>query len=435
MPHLRALSPARRGLILAGTALLILTIALRALEAASAAGVALALLGLLIGLFGVVGARLVAIYRAAAILMLNTVVVFVTLEATASVINLLREGHAETPVFRSSDRRARLPYYRDQAWGAPYWDEFMAQRKAYYPYLIWRAEPSSGEMINVTAPDRTRVTPGADCQEGAYRVFMFGGSALWGTGAPDWGTIPAYVQAGLAARHEGSVCVINYGETAYVATQSLIALMLQLQRGNIPDVVIFYDGINDVMAAYETGQPGLHLDFETVAARYDRTPPLIAWAAGWNSTELIAELVSDEPDQAIEDYALGADAGSLPESVAQTALNTYRIVRALGNAYGFETYVFWQPVIALGDKPFTADERAMRAEVEAYFPGATALFEAAYAQIERAAQDDPRLIALTGVFDDQTVSIYIDFMHVTPEGNRLVAQAMLDALNGGRETP
>ena len=64
---------------------------------------------------------------------------------------------------------------------------------------------------------------------------------MWGTGSPTWGTISANLQKGLEKLRPGLVCVMNYAESAYVSTQDIIMLLLQLQSGNVPDVVLFYN--------------------------------------------------------------------------------------------------------------------------------------------------------------------------------------------------
>ena len=54
-----------------------------------------------------------------------------------------------------------------------------------------------------------------------------------------------------------SSAVTNFGETGYVSTQNLIALMLELRAGRRPDVVVFYDGVNDTYSAYSQQRAGL----------------------------------------------------------------------------------------------------------------------------------------------------------------------------------
>ncbi len=201
--------------------------------------------------------RIKRLYAAAGILLLNTLLLCACIEGVAWLILSWTAPH---------DKRPDLPPYRE-LWGDDYWREF-AQSEAvqYWPYVLWRRIPYSGTMIHVD--DRgLRLTPGADCQEGAFTVFAFGGSTMWGTGARDGETIPAYLQAGLQAIQDGPVCVVNFGESGYVSTQSLITLITELQAGHVPDWVIFYDGINDTVAAYQTGKAGTHQNEGEIAAR------------------------------------------------------------------------------------------------------------------------------------------------------------------------
>ena len=63
---------------------------------------------------------------------------------------------------------------------------------------------------------------------------------MWGTGSRDGETIPS-----LYAARTGRI-VRNFGESAYTAHQDLEMLMWLLQDGERPNVVVFYDGVNDV---------------------------------------------------------------------------------------------------------------------------------------------------------------------------------------------
>jgi acyl-CoA synthetase (AMP-forming)/AMP-acid ligase II len=105
----------------------------------------------------------------------------------------------------------------------------------------------------------------------ALKVFTFGGSPMWGTGSPDWSTIPAYLRIELEEARRRPLCIMNFGESAYVSTQSVIELMLQLQAGNVPDIAIFTDGVNDIFTGYQSGKAGIHQNFEQIAARLEGT--------------------------------------------------------------------------------------------------------------------------------------------------------------------
>ncbi len=69
-------------------------------------------------------------------------------------------------------------------------------------------------------------------------------------------TIPSLVARIL---HERSyrVEVRNLAEIGYVSSQESIALVRDLQAGYRPDLVIFYDGVNDTTSALLEGEAGL----------------------------------------------------------------------------------------------------------------------------------------------------------------------------------
>jgi lysophospholipase L1-like esterase len=93
----------------------------------------------------------------------------------------------------------------------------------------------------------------------ATKLFFFGGSTMWGTGARDDFTIPSLISKSLYGSKVNTK-IVNYGESSYVSTQEMIFLINQLQQGNIPDVVVFYDGYNDTRLTYMHKRPGIPIN-------------------------------------------------------------------------------------------------------------------------------------------------------------------------------
>src|SRR5574341_1475238 len=153
------------------------------------------------------------------------------------------------------DPRLALAQYRDRAWAARYWGENQAVTALfeYHPFVQMRRAPFRGETITI-GDGGTRATRHSHCDLDVPAVFMFGGSTLWGYGAPDWLTIPSL----LAQRFEeaGSpLCVVNFGDVGRVSTLEVVELIQALKRkARQPDLVAFYDGCNDVLAAWLHGQ-------------------------------------------------------------------------------------------------------------------------------------------------------------------------------------
>jgi hypothetical protein len=138
--------------------------------------------------------RIPALYRAIAILALNTLVVLAGFElATIGGFRIWRALSKPTAqLVGEGDPRETVSYYASQDWAKQFWHEFrLTRRQRYYPYVGWRRAPFKGKTIEI-AENGVRVTPGADCTGDPYKVFAFGGSTIWGTGSPQRHT--AYLQ-------------------------------------------------------------------------------------------------------------------------------------------------------------------------------------------------------------------------------------------------
>jgi hypothetical protein len=298
---------------------------------------------------------IIVVYRNSAFLLLNILLIFVAIELIATVLMRVAKTSAVKRIVAGTTGRANdsithynsLSYYSHQKWSGQYWQEHKSlPRNNYHPYVIWRSPPFEGEMLKIDQ-NGIRQTPGVECTRGAKKLFLFGGSAMWGWGAPDWGTIPAYLHQHLQATSGKPICIVNFAENAYISTQNLIQLILLLEAGNVPDVVVFYDGVNEVFAANQSGRAMLHENYSDISARFEDAPnPLLKWFRQLNSFKLMHFVVRVmfTPTQTVYGYP-PVDIDRLSDSLIRSYLNNYDIVKALAEAYGFEYYWFWQPHI------------------------------------------------------------------------------------------
>jgi hypothetical protein len=387
--------------------------------------------------------RLVPAYRTIAVVILNIVLLLVLLElvaagalaiATSSLVRDFLAQRMDWPNDIVAHHYLKLSYYTKQQWAAKYWQEHrLALRKTYHPYVLWRSPPFVGETLNVDKAG-IRHTPGSECGPDSLEVFFFGGSAMWGWGAPDWGTIPAYLHAEIQSRHDQPVCVVNFAEQAYVSTQSVIQLQLLLQAGRVPDIVIFYDGVNEVLAASQSGKPVVHQNLADISMLFQNPQhPLSAWVKGSNLVRFTRKLLAQ---------LRGADSGEAPGrevgpeqlagAVARAYLANHDSVRALGEVYGFEHYFVWQPYILAGNKTLTSEEKSMQTDLNWVLrldSSLVELFAATYSYIEQAAEESESIYYLAGAFDGIEAELWIDtWGHVNPLANRIVAQQLLGVI-------
>src|SRR2546426_5613541 len=321
------------------------------------------------------------------------------------------------------DPRSQVSLYQGQPWAPNYWREAKSLRIEYKPYVVWRESPYEAHMIAFDE-DGLRRTLHSHCQGRGYTIWMFGGSTLLGQGSPDLGTIPSL----LAAEYEKAgrpACVVDFGQDAWVNTQELIALLLTLKTSaRLPDLVIFYDGINDTNVAGRTGRTDVHENYESIKQHF----------AGWAEVPRGTFAYLQETNLAqVGRKALerlqrsrgraqvhpGAGNDRLPRAILANYFENMRAVQALSHEFGFKFVAFWQPALFAEHKPLTAEERAISKRYAMLFPEVATLYPPTYALMR--AERRPLIFYIADVFNDQSKGIYIDFAHVGPEGNRLIA--------------
>src|SRR5688500_15337709 len=154
-----------------------------------------------------------------------TVLLFCLLEGSLSLASLImrRAGGSVQPALW--DDRFRADTYAGTSWVREYYAELQDTWELQWrSYVYYRRKRFDGEYINVDASGLRATTAPSPRQQGQrvpVKIFMFGGSTLWGTGARDAYTIPSMVASELeksGLRPE----VTNFGETGYVSTQEVI---------------------------------------------------------------------------------------------------------------------------------------------------------------------------------------------------------------------
>jgi hypothetical protein len=344
-----------------------------------------------------------------------------------SYLDLKYTGAVETPP---------ASFYEGQPWASRYWLEWNAMINSlqYQSYVIWRRAPYSGQTINVDA-DGIRKTYYSSCDASEYTIWIFGNSTLWGTGVPDWDTIPSllakkYTEAGR------KVCVKNFGEKAWVSTQELIQLMLSLKQAKkTPDLVIFYDGITDAYLPYQSDFPDAHFNFLQTKKEFENlgnTGASLDYLKRTNTYRTLMELRS-----MLVSAGSGRDRAHLTseelDSMAKTTYSNYlknvRLADLLAQAYGFRCVFFWQPTLLTGHKVLTADEVRLRQKELNNDPGGDAVVQATYRLFENYRSEG--FFDLANIFDNDPQARFIDFRHTGPEANQIIAGRMFAVLPHG----
>jgi lysophospholipase L1-like esterase len=269
---------------------------------------------------------------------------------------------------------------------------------------------------------------------------MFGGSTMWGTNARDAFTIPSIVAKTLEGRGM-SVETINFGETGYVSTQEVISLLLQLRKGNIPDVAIFYDGVNDTYSAYQNQFAGIPQNESNREKEFNLLNPerlhdlkksSVRGALNELSTvrfvkKLLLRLNLRKETKSMLQDDKSDDKDSLAEQVIINYLGNMAIIKALAKSYGFRCVFYWQPTI-FEKKDLSDYEKHVYGGQEEQ--DITNFYKKVYDVMRKTGslRDDNTFHDISNIFADFQEPVYVDWFHLTERGKNRIAQAMAEDL-------
>jgi lysophospholipase L1-like esterase len=329
---------------------------------------------------------------------------------------------------------AASPAFAGDSWAAEFWLEESARvkvRKVYVPFRLWGVTAWHGKYVNNDESEmgiwRRTINPvSRNCEpKQMVKIWMFGGSAMYGTGVPDWATIPSKLSRELNSRGANCVVVINFGVEGYVTNQELIALMEQLKADRHPDIVIFYDGVNDSAVAGPTAGPvRAHHIYETIKARIEGT---LAGRFDFLTESYTFHVVRLGLQALHRRRSPGLTPPEL-ELKAAAVLDNYeanlRVLRTLGKAYGFQTLCFWQPSLWYGHKPLVPFEQHEVDAIEARSDPWDPVLIEVYKEAEQRSAKEKDFVFLGGLFDSVKDPVYLDNVHLGPRGNELAAHAI-----------
>jgi hypothetical protein len=352
--------------------------------------------------------------------------VFIELVSTV-VLQLGFFSHSTAPDYLKAD------VYKGKPWAAKYWQEHgEAGKFAYQAYVGWRQLPYSGETIKIAADNR-RETVNSDCSGKAFTIWMFGGSTMFGTGAPDWGTIPSYLAETLT-KAGAPVCVRNLGQTGWRNTQEVMELILELKRSpRPPDLVIFYDGYNEGFAFDQSGLLDVHMNYQQMRDLIEKPSQrrffgnLLAFLSTTHTFRLITQSrhASSFLDDLNSSSRLGTDEEA-KEDLRISYLRNLDVVAALSKQYGFQYAFFCQPTIYSGQKHLSAEEGGYLRRYSSRIEGDPREYRAMAEVLKQGAPDN--FVDISDAFDETQDTVYTDFVHVGPEGNKIVATRMFEEL-------
>ena len=335
-------------------------------------------------------------------------------------------------------KATQISPYAGLDWPKEFFSEESRTKQTFVPWVMWRHHEFNGKYLNIS-PEGLRKTwnPTGQKNQHVKKIFCFGGSTLWGMGVRDNFTIPSLLSQKL---NQKSACfdLTNYGETGYTLTQEVINLMLVLKSGKIPDYVIFYDGVNEVMVGFLNQKAGSFYRANTVSLKLLSQKESVWTKLGNSFRQTNIYRAMNDIQRRAQGLFRKTPGGSpqdeaalekLADAIVADYLENVEVVKHLAQAYGFKYLFIWQPAL-LANKTLTSEEKNLSAW-DWYNQRFARLYQLVYDRMSRVKFDHFHNIA--NIFDQKQKTVFFSWAHITEEGNEKVVDRLVQIMR--QESP
>ena len=341
----------------------------------------------------------------------------------------------------SAHAEMREPAYLEAFGGMEGVEEHLANLRAsdmtlrYQPYCLWGLSEVRSSTYNVL-PDwggiRKTVNPSKADATRRLRVFFFGGSTSFCSRLPDRYTPASCLSANLNGRYaDVELSVTNFGRGGYLSDQEVVLLTQVLTAGEVPDLVVFYDGVNDTVNKVCKGIP--HFQYHRFRSVETGGKPRVGLLEAASQYEYVGQLAGLLAKRPPDEAHYVTDREQLLEN-ARTMAARYRqnlaFVQKLGRAYGFQAVFFWQPDLLTIAKALTDEEAAiLRDDPQAavWRPG----FEIADKVIQDSMRGEEVFYDLSDALDAVEETVFFDVCHVSARANEEIGDRIAERLVQG----
>lgn len=269
-------------------------------------------------------------------------------------------------------------------------------------------------------------------EESTYRVFLIGGSTIFGSGATsDVTTIPELIQTKFEElRPDLKIEIINAGVSA-ANSNTENKLILDKIIGYDPNLLIFYDGWNDawhrniILSEIDS----LHtekditssqknsgvIDFFQNNLKIYRTPLVIYKNFFWDKVTHYQGNLETK------------DLIKITEKISSNWEKNKMEICQLGHDTNFKTIVILQPILGTGNKLYSKGENIIlpktQFDIETLY-----VLNALEKPLNELNSICDQVIDMRNVFDDIPHPIYFDKGHMSDYGNNIIADKISESI-------
>ncbi len=280
----------------------------------------------------------------------------------------------------------------------------------YQPWVGYSAKSYHGKYLTIdglirkTIPETSADSSSAD----TLLIYFLGGSTMFGYNVTDAETIPAYfVKQYKGGNYKLPVKVVNFSIPSYYSYNELMLLTNLLYSGKRPDLVLFFDGLNDFIAAKASPfkKPILYY-------RMAQAFSMDINKGNRNYSDSMDFVFTNSP---------GSSIPSLSDSMYQNYISTVASIETISKAYGVKSFFFVQPVPYYNYPNQKKDSICSQLDYPQY--------KYIYPKLEAEAANRTDFFFLGNMLSNETGITFVDKFHYSPKINEKIAAAMLEKIH------
>ncbi len=355
----------------------------------------------------------------------------------------LNENNKETPEVSLTTPYYRLPNFSPigEKKAKELWEEnsLASHRFRYKSFIEYYPLPFNGKYTSINN-EGYRYHDQIINPKKKY-IYMFGGSTMYGGGSDDNNTIPALTDKILNNQFN----VFNYGISGNNSRHELSRLINLVNTGAKTDIVIFYDGVNDIVnSCIGEGSVNTTINEKRIRLAIGQN---FSNLDGLSYKEKLFDVFFQYTIQLVASFKDASDI-NLPisnspcsddkfsDNLAENIINNWKIAHGIVKGNGGNFFAILQPEANIGNPNInhlgqlkSLVKNKEFDDIEDNFYKRYKSFEKIYPLLIEKMKNYDFMFNMTEAFDRDEY-IYIDHVHVTSNGNKIIANKISDLIKG-----
>ena len=324
--------------------------------------------------------------------------------------------------------------YEDYIWVNEYRRQYKNPVNIYNPYTVWKTRQYQSELFNFDENGVRKTINDKDYNKLNFNIYFFGGSTLQNAETIDSLTIPSSVIRNLNNSKLGekyNFTGVNFGTSAYSSTQETLRFLLEYQTGftkyDKPDLVVFYNGANDIWAGVYLERPGYHDAYDRIKLRFDNINSFYLLKIKEKLIENInfLKIINHYTNGGErEDYRYfetrSLDYQKLSKVQSDIYIKNIEIISPILSKEDIKSIYFIQPTIfSTVNKNYHNSEKKLF--YTKYYPNMYKAYDIGYSELRKKTSKINNVIDISDFFDGINKPIFSDYVHVGPYGNEVIS--------------